>query len=315
MTYANAGYRGYSRWRKSTMQATFSLMKSVVIMQKNEQNFFQVQEAVAALQEKAQGYTPKIGIVLGTGLGGLAATVEESTRVPYTHLPHFPKATVASHEGCFVLGKMSDSAGHSVDVILQQGRCHLYEGYSPADVCMGVRTMAGLGIENLIICSATGALNPQFDTGDLMLMTDHINLTGQSPLTGENVDAWGVRFPDMSKIYDENLRKLCLESALQLGTRLERGVYAGVLGPQMESPAETRYLRQMGADAVGMSTVLEVIAARHLGLRVLGIACLCNKNLPDCMAEVPLEEVIAVAKQAEAKLTSLVRHVVMRIQK
>ncbi len=282
-------------------------------MQKKEQNFLELQECVAELKKQSQGRKPKVGIVLGTGLGGLVENVENTHHVPYATLPHFPQATVASHEGRFVFGSFSDAKGKSVDVVLQQGRCHLYEGYSPADVCMGVRAMAELGIESLIICSATGALNPQFDVGGLMLMTDHINLTGQSPLTGPNVDAWGVRFPDMSKTYDEELRHICGHSALELGIHLERGVYVGVLGPQIETPAETRFLRQMGGDAVGMSTVLEVIAARHRGLRVLGIACLCNKNLPDCMAEVPLEEVIAVAKQAEGKLTSLVQNVILRM--
>ncbi len=282
-------------------------------MQKNEQNFSELQNVVQALRKQIHGPMPTVGIVLGTGLGGLVKKVEHAQRIAYADLPHFPKATVASHDGCFVFGQLTDQEGKSVNVVLQQGRCHLYEGYSPAQVCMGVRAMASLGINSLIICSATGALNPRFDTGDLMLMTDHINLTGQSPLTGENVDAWGVRFPDMSKTYDTAYQRQCLESAQALGIRLERGVYVGVLGPHMETPAETRYLRQIGADAVGMSTVLEVIAARHMGVRVLGIACLCNKNLPDCMAEVPLEEVIAVANMAEERLTRLVHHVIMNI--
>ncbi len=282
-------------------------------MQKKEQNFLELQDALRVLRAKASGRAPQVGIVLGTGLGGFAKNIENVLRVPYTDLPHFPQSTVTSHAGAFVFGTVKDASGKSIEVVLQQGRCHLYEGYSPAQVCMGVRAMASMGAKSLIMCSATGAINPQFDTGDLMLMTDHINLTGQSPLTGENVEAWGVRFPDMNKIYDAEYQRFCLESAGELGIRLERGVYVGVLGPQIESPAETRFLRQIGGDAVGMSTVLEVIAARHMGVRVLGIACLCNKNLPDCMEDVPLEEILAVAQQAEGRLTQLLQHVIMKL--
>ena len=177
---------------------------------------------------------------------------------------------------------------------------------------MGVRVMAGLGIGSLVVTNAAGALNPQFDAGSLMLMTDQINFTGTTPLAGPNVEQWGPRFPDMSCIFDPELRALALESAAMLGIRLERGVYIGVHGPQMESPAETRMYRQWGADAIGMSTVLEVLAARHLGLRVLGISCLSNKNLPDCMSPVPIEEVIEVAGKAGRRLERLLLDMVTK---
>ena len=274
----------------------------MVIIMQNHQD---VQSALCAAQQLLQGRRPRVGIVLGTGLGGLAQALTDTLAVDYQKLPGFPVSTVASHEGRFLSGKLGQ-----VEVLLQQGRCHLYEGYSPAEVCMGVRVMAGLGIQSLIISNAAGALNPRFDAGDLMLITDHINKTGRSPLTGANHEAWGVRFPDMSCPYDPAYLRAALNCATRLGIRVERGVYIGVPGPQMETPAETRYYRQIGADAVGMSTVLEVIAARHLGLRVLGISCLTNKNLPDCMRDAPLEEVIRVANAAGDKLTALISGVV-----
>ena len=251
---------------------------------------------------------PRVGVVCGTGLGGLADALSAPVALPYGRIPGFPQSTVASHEGRFLFGRIGQ-----VEVVLQQGRCHLYEGYAPEDVCMGVRVMAALGVETLVITNAAGALNPRWDAGDLMLITDHVNFTGRSPLTGRNHDAWGPRFPDMSAPYDAELGRTAMEEAACLGVRLERGVYVGVPGPQMETPAETRMYRQLGADAVGMSTVLEVIAARHMGLRVLGISCLTNKNLPDCMKEAPLEEVIRVANEAGDKLTRLVAAVVERV--
>ena len=267
------------------------------------QNLPEVQLAVTALKQKlseagrtGRAAKPRVGMVLGTGLSGLVAAMRDPVRVPYGDLPGFPVSTVDSHSGAFVLG---DVAG--IPVLAQQGRCHLYEGYSPAQVCMGVRVMAGLGIGSLVVTNAAGALNPQFDAGSLMLMTDQINFTGATPLAGPNVEQWGPRFPDMSCIFDPELRALALESAAMLGIRLERGVYIGVHGPQMESPAETR-----------MYTVLEVLAARHLGLRVLGISCLSNKNLPDCMSPVPIDEVIEVAGKAGRRLERLLLDMVTK---
>lgn len=268
------------------------------------QNPQEVQHAISAVLRLHPEAAPRVGIVLGTGLGGLADALENPRAVDFADIPGFPVSTVPSHAGRFLFGTLEH-----VPVVLQQGRCHLYEGYAPHEVCMGVRVMRGLGTASLIITNAAGALAPQWDAGDLMIITDHINQTGRSPLTGPNCEAWGQRFPDMSRAYDPEYVRLALETAARLGLRAERGVYVGVPGPQMETPAETRFFRQMGAHAVGMSTVLEVIAARHMGMRVLGISCLTNKNLPDCMREAPLEEVIRVATAAGQRLSALVRGV------
>lgn len=251
---------------------------------------------------------PKIGIVLGTGLGDFAEAAENKHIVPYAKLPDFPQSTVASHAGCFVFGEIA-----GVPVVMQQGRCHLYEGYSASDVCMGVRVMASLGIKALIVTNASGALNPQFPIGNIMLIEDQINMTGVSPLTGMNVDAWGVKFPDMSEPYDFALSRIVEDTALEIGLRLEKGVYIGTQGPQFDTRAETRMQRMMGADAVGMSTVLEVIAAHHMGIRVVGLSNLTNKNLPDCLAKVTLEEIIEVGKKMGEDLARLLSASLPRI--
>lgn len=256
--------------------------------------------ATTRLEEENRGI---VGLILGTGLSGLAHSLgmgENGRKVPFSDLPGFPEPGVASHEGAFIFGKLEGQP-----VLAQLGRCHLYEGRQPAQICMGVRVMAELGIRSLIITNAAGALNPLFEAGTLMCMCDMINHTGISPLTGTNHEAWGPRFPDMSAPFDAELRKIALNCALENGIRLEKGVYIGVHGPEMETPAETRMYRQWGADAVGMSTVLEVIAARHLGMAVLGISCLTNKNLPDCMAPAPIEEVLRVARAASGDLGTL----------
>lgn len=279
------------------------------------QNPHEVQRAADALRGAllaggARCDRPSVALVLGTGLSGLAETLcAGGVRVPFAGLPGFPLPGVASHEGAFVWAEMG-----ATPVLAQLGRCHLYEGRSPAEVCMGVRVMAALGARVLVITNAAGALNPRFEPGSLMCLADMINHTGVSPLTGDNCDAWGERFPDMSAPFDAALQAAALETALRLGIRLERGVYIGVHGPEMESPAETRAYRLWGADAVGMSTVLEVIAARHLGLRVLGISCLTNRNLPDCMRPAPLEQVLAVAAKAGAQLSRLLTALVPTLE-
>ncbi|UZP67857.1 purine-nucleoside phosphorylase [Desulfovibrio mangrovi] len=268
-----------------------------------------VQNAVSALQARLSGLpAPRVGIVLGTGLGGLAEAMQVQASVPYDDIPDFPRSTVQSHAGRFLFGTLG-----GVQVVMQQGRNHLYEGYGPDDVCMGVRCMAALGIETFIVTNAAGCLNPQWDAGDLMVITDHINFTGRTPLAGENHDAWGPRFPDMSRAYDPALVRLAMQQADELGIRLERGVYVGVQGPQMETPAETRMFKRLGADAVGMSTVMEVIAARHMSLKVLGFSCLTNKNLPDCMEDAPIEVVIAMANKSGGNLARLIESVVTRL--
>lgn len=288
------------------------------------QNFDDVQRAAAFLRKRlgpalspGQWDAPPVGLVLGTGFSGLAAKLPDQVVVPYADVPGFPLSGVKGHAGAFVWGSFSASCGQGEGpcrpLLVQQGRCHLYEGYSPAQVCMGVRVMAELGVRTLIVTNAAGALNPQFDAGSLMCMTDIINHTGQSPLTGANREEWGERFPDMSAPLDAGLSALALDAARRLGVRLERGIYLGVHGPELESPAQTRMYRQWGADAVGMSSVLEIIAARHRGLHVLGLSCLTNKNLPDCMRPVSLEEVLDVAAKAEKNLARLVRAVVSKL--
>ncbi len=270
------------------------------------QNIEKVQKAADFVRSALPApHEADTAVVLGTGLGAWADGLEEVASFDYGLIPGFPQSTVQSHAG-----KLTAALAGGRPVWLQRGRFHLYEGYSPAEVCMGVRTLATLGVKRLIVTNAAGALNPQFDAGGLMCITDHINMTGHNPLIGPNVDAWGVRFPDMSRIYDAGLRDLALDQARRLGIRLERGIYIGVTGPNLESPAETRAFKRLGADAVGMSTVLEVIAARHMGLEVLGISCLTNKNLPDCMGETTLEDVIAQAGAAAGRLTRLLDAVI-----
>ncbi|MDR3177149.1 MAG: purine-nucleoside phosphorylase [Desulfovibrio sp.] len=265
------------------------------------QNAEKVQICVQTLKNKLpSSFSPVAGLVLGTGLGGLAGAFEGKISVPYADLPGFPPSGVVSHAGCFAAGYFA-----GVPVLAQQGRCHLYEGRTPEEVCMGVRVMAGLGIKALIVTNAAGALNSRFNAGGLMLVADHINLTGRSPLTGL-AEKEGI-FIDMGKAYDAALARLAEEAALRLALRLEKGVYVGVAGPQLETGAETRFYRLIGGDAIGMSSVLEVIAARHLGLRVLALSCLTNKNLPDCMEEADIEAIVRVAGQCGASLERLLR--------
>lgn len=242
---------------------------------------------------------PPCGVILGTGLSSLKDDLLQGmTTIPFSDLPHFPLPGVPSHAGVFSAGIHG-----GMPLLVQQGRCHLYEGRTPAEICMGVRVMHEVGCKTLIITNAAGALNPLFTPGSLMCMADMINFTRLSPLTGENYG--GDRFPDMSCPFDPALRKMATDSALYLGIPLEHGVYIQVHGPEMETPAETRMYRAFGADAIGMSTVLEVVAARHLGMACLGLSCLTNKNLPDCMTPSPIEEVLRVAGETGLALARL----------
>ena len=256
-------------------------------------------QAWARIIEAAGGPRPRVALTLGTGLGGVSRMLEGCVQAPYAALPGYPASTVASHTGRFCLGRMS-----GLPVILQEGRCHLYEGYSPEEVTLGVRLMAALGAEFFIVTNAAGALNPLFSPGEVMLIADQINFTGLSPLPG---------FTDMSAPYDAALAALTRRAALDIGLGLREGVFLGLRGPQMESRAETRMFRAWGADAVGMSTVLEVIAARRLGLRVLGLSALSNKNLPDSMEEISLEEVIRVSGLAAQDISRLLPEVLRRL--
>ncbi|WP_457653793.1 purine-nucleoside phosphorylase [Rhodocaloribacter sp.] len=263
-----------------------------------------VDEAAAAVRGKLP-FIPRLGIILGTGLGALADEIDTAVSIPYDDLPHFPLSTVESHHGRLLAGTLS-----GVPVLAMQGRFHLYEGYSAHEVVFPVRVMGVLGIDTLLISNAAGGMNPHFRRGDLMLLTDHINLQGHNPLEGPNVEAWGPRFPDMSEPYDLELRRIAGERALERGIKLQQGVYAAVVGPNLETRAEYRFLRQIGADVVGMSTVPEVIAARHMDLRVMAVSVITDECFPDALEPVTIEEVLAAAAEAEPKLTALMKAVV-----
>ena len=244
--------------------------------------------------------SPEIGMITGTGLGNLTEKMEIDFRLPYEEIPNFPRSTIMGHKGTLVSGKL---AGRSV--LAMEGRFHIYEGYTQQDITFPVRVMSALGIDYLLISSAAGGLNPQFEPGDLMIVTDHINLTGSNPLVGPNMDHFGPRFPDMSEVYDRNLVTLAGKNALKAGIPLKQGVYISVIGPNLETPAETRFLKMIGADAVGMSTVSEVIVGVHCGLKIVVIVVITNVNLPDCMEETSVEEVIATANEAGSTLSIL----------
>lgn len=265
-----------------------------------------VNSAVAAVRRKAD-FHPEIGIVLGTGLGALARALKIEAEVPYHELPGFPVSTVDSHAGKLLLGTL---AGRRVAAL--QGRVHAYEGYSLPEVVFPVRTLRGLGCHTLLLAGAVGGMNPLWERGDLVLLSDHLNLFGDSPLAGPNDDRIGPRFPDMSEAYDPGLRAHAREVARQLGLVLREGVYAGVPGPALETRAEYRMLRLMGADVVGMSTVPEVIAAVHAGMKVMALAVVTDQCLPDALQPVTLEEIIATAERAEAPLSALITRVLER---
>lgn len=264
----------------------------------------QVHEAADALRQRV-GAGARVGIILGTGLGKLAAEIDARETVGYDEIPHFPLSTVESHHGRLIAGTL-----RGVEVLAMQGRFHLYEGYSAWQATLPVRVMAELGVETLLISNAAGGMNPLYRRGDLMLTTDHINLQGANPLMGANVDEWGPRFPDMSEPYDRELRDVAEAAALQRGIRLQQGVYVAVVGPNLETRAEYRFLRGIGADVVGMSTVPEVIVARHHGLRCLAISVVTDECFPDALEPVSIEDVLAAAGEAEPKLTQLMGDVV-----
>ena len=266
-----------------------------------------VEEAAAFLRQ-ALGSQPVCGIVLGTGSGGLGNYLTEAVTMPYAAIPHFPRSSAPSHAGQLKFGLL---AGRPV--LTFQGRFHAYEGYSLKQVTFPVRLLAALGVKVLILTNAAGGLQPFFQSGDVMLIRDHINLLGDNPLVGENIDCWGPRFPDMCQVYDRELAALALDTALECGLRLREGVYIAVKGPSLETPAETRMLRILGADAVGMSTVAEAIAAVHAGMRLLGLSVISNVNLPDAMAPIAIESILQVVQQAEVPLSRLLQGIVAKL--
>jgi purine-nucleoside phosphorylase len=263
----------------------------------------QVEEAAAYIRDAAD-LEPAIAIVLGTGLGALAREIDVTRVLEYSEIPYFPLSTVEAHAGRLLIGLLN-----GVPVYAFQGRFHLYEGYSPYQITLPVRVAGVLGVEVLLISNAAGGMNPHYRRGDLMLLTDHINLQGVNPLTGPNADAWGPRFPDMSEPYDVALREAAEASALNRGIRLQQGVYIAVTGPNLETRAEYRFLRWGGADVVGMSTVPEVIVARHMNMRVMAISVVTDECFPDALQPVSIEDVLAAAAEADPQLSAIIKDV------
>jgi purine-nucleoside phosphorylase len=269
----------------------------------------QIEEAKTAIQSRWQG-RPRVGIILGTGLGGLAEDIIADVRIPYGDIPHFPESTVLTHAGRLVCGSL---AGQTV--VAMEGRIHFYEGYSLKQITFPVRVMKALGCEVLIVSNACGGMNPQYAKGDIMIIEDHINLMGDNPLIGKNDDRLGERFPDMCHPYDPELIALAQRCALEERIACQKGVFVAVPGPNLETRAEYRFLRMIGADVVGMSTVPEVIVAVHARLRTLGLSVVTDICLPDALEPVSLQDIIAVAGRAEKKLRVLVRRVVGELGK
>ena len=267
----------------------------------------QIQEATHVLRQKTS-LEPVIGVILGTGLGGLAAEIEQETVIPYTEIPHFPVSTVESHVGRLIFGHLGGKR-----VMAMQGRFHYYEGYNMKQITFPVRVMKALGCHTLVVSNACGGLNPLFTPGDLMIITDHINLLGDNPLIGPNDDTLGPRFPDMSEPYTKFLIALAERVALEEKMRVQKGVYVALSGPCLETRAEYRFLRTIGADVVGMSTAPEVIVAVHASMRVLGISVVTDLCLPDALEPVDIAKILKIAGEAEPKLTRLMKRVIEKI--
>jgi purine-nucleoside phosphorylase len=266
-----------------------------------------IQTAVRAVRTSAS-LTPDVGIILGTGLGGLAEEIAVESSIPYERIPGFPLSTVESHAGRLLVGRLGKRA-----VVAMQGRFHRYEGYGLDEVTFPVRVMRSLGAKVLVVSNACGGMHPLWNPGDLVLLSDHINLLGDNPLIGTNDERLGPRFPDMSEPYDTALRTLSRAVALELGITLREGVYVAVPGPNLETRAEYRMLRSMGADVVGMSTVPEVIVAAHAGMRTVGISIITDQCLPDALEPADIRRIIETARQAEPALTRLIARLVEQL--
>lgn len=265
-------------------------------------------EAAAKFIRSKTKLQPQVAVVLGSGLGAFADQLESATRIPYARIPNFPRSTAVGHAGQLVLGKSS-----GVVITAMQGRVHLYEGYSPADVVFPMRVLSRLGIRAVILTNAAGGINVNFKQGALVILRDHINLMGVNPLSGPNDDRFGPRFPDMTEAYCKSCRCAALEEAHRLGIEVHEGVYAAIPGPSYETPAEIRYLRSIGADVVGMSTVPEVIAARHMSMRVLGISCVTNMAAGILDQPLNHEEVLETGKRVSKQFIALLRAVLPRL--
>jgi purine-nucleoside phosphorylase len=265
-------------------------------------------DTVKFLQEKIKK-APSAVIILGTGLGGLIDSMEVDTLLPYDEIPHFPQSTVEGHHGNLIFGTLSGR-----DVAVLQGRFHYYEGYSTKELTFPLRALSLLGTEILVVTNAAGGLDTRFSPGTIMVIRDHLNFIPDNPLRGENIEAWGPRFPDLSEPYDRNLIDVTMQCAKKLKlANVTKGVYVAIPGPSLETPAETRFLRNAGADAVGMSSVPEVIVAKHAGMKVLGLSAVANVNDPDNFAPILLDEIIQAAQKIEPDLQELIREVLRTI--
>ncbi len=266
-----------------------------------------IEEAKEFLRNRTD-VRPQVGIILGTGLGGLGNEIEAEANIPYEEIPHFPVSTLETHAGELLFGSLGERK-----VVAMKGRFHYYEGHSMTEIGLPVRVMKQLGVETLLISNAAGGMNPLFEAGDLMIIEDHINLLGDNPLIGENDDGLGPRFPDMSEPYSRDLIQLAEEVALRERIPVRKGVYVAVAGPNLETRAEYRFLRGIGADAVGMSTVPEVIVAVHSGLRVFAVSVITDSCLPDALEPIDIQAIIRTAREAEPNLTNLMKKVVERL--
>ena len=255
--------------------------------------------------QAAIGLKAETGIILGTGLGGLVNEIEIIQTLPYQNIPNFPVSTVEGHKGELIFGKLGGK-----NIIAMQGRFHFYEGYDMQQVTFPVRVMHDLGIQTICVSNASGGLNPGFKVGDLMMINDHINMFGTNPLIGPNISELGTRFPDMSQSYDNHLCNLARRIAVSNHIDLKEGVYVGVAGPTFETPAEYKMFRILGGDAIGMSTVPEVIVARHMGMRVFGISIITDSGVPEEIVEISHEEVQQVARNAEPKMSLIIRELI-----
>jgi purine-nucleoside phosphorylase len=281
-----------------------------------EKNYIdQIKTAAAYIKNQLGGKQPVIGLVLGSGLGDMANQIEQPIAIDYQDVPHFPVSTVEGHAGRFIAGLLEGR-----QVIAMQGRFHYYEGYSMKKVVFPVYVMKELGIQTVVMTNAAGGMNPSFAAGDLMLISDHLNMTGDNPLIGPNHNELGVRFPDMSEAYSREYRALAIKLSEQISgengepLRLQQGVYAGITGPAYMTPSELTMLARVGGDAVGMSTVGEVIAARHAGLKVLGISCITDMAIGEELQPLTHEQVVAVANRTKPKFVALVRAFVREVE-
>lgn len=266
-----------------------------------------INEAAEFIQSKTS-IQPEIGIILGTGLGGLVKEIEVVDEIPYESIPHFPVSTVESHKGKLILGRLGGKS-----VVAMQGRFHYYEGYSMQEVTFPVRVMKILGIQRLFVSNASGGVNPDFEVGEIMVINDHINLMPSHPLIGKNIDELGPRFPDMSESYDTEMIELAQKIAQENSIKVSTGVYLGLTGPTLETPAEYKYVRVIGADAVGMSTVPEVIVARHMEIPTFAISIITDLGVPGKIKKVSVQDVINVASRQEPKMTLIMKELISRI--